>query len=97
MPLVGVLFKSGKFENLTFQIHGSVFGYGDLFNALVSFIIIATVVYFLIVAPMAVVAARRNRHVEATERDCPECLSSIPIAATRCKYCTSQVPPVVRR
>jgi large conductance mechanosensitive channel len=96
MPLVGVLFKSGKFENLTFQIHGSVFSYGDLFNAVVAFLIIAAVVYFLIVAPMAAVAAHRTRHVEATERDCPECLSSIPVAARRCKYCTSEVPPVVR-
>jgi large conductance mechanosensitive channel len=97
MPLVGVLFKSGKFENLSFQIHGSVFAYGDLFNAVVAFVIIAAVVYFLIVAPMAAYVARRNRHVEATERDCPECLSSIPIAARRCKYCTAEVPPVVRR
>jgi len=31
---------------------------------------------------------------EATERDCPECLSSIPLAATRCMYCTTTVPPV---
>jgi large conductance mechanosensitive channel len=93
MPLVGVLFKSGTFEDLTFQVHGSVFAYGDLFNAMVAFLIIAAVIYFLIVAPMAAVAARRNRHAEATERDCPECLSSIPIAASRCKYCTSQVPP----
>ena len=35
-----------------------------------------------------------TRQKEATERDCPECLSSIPIKAKRCMYCTSEVPPV---
>jgi large conductance mechanosensitive channel len=42
---------------------------------------------------MANITSRLTRHKEATERDCPECLSSIPVAATRCKYCTAQVAP----
>jgi large conductance mechanosensitive channel len=55
------------------------------------------VVYFLIVLPMAHLIVRLERSKEATERDCPECLSAIPIAATRCKYCTVEVaPPIVR-
>ena len=91
MPLVGVIFKSGTFEDLTFQIHGSVFHYGDFINAVVAFVIIAAVVYFLIVQPMAMLLARRSRQVEATERDCPECLSSIPKEARRCAFCTAEV------
>jgi large conductance mechanosensitive channel len=91
-PLIGAIWgKSNNFENLTFTLHGSKFAYGDLINAIVTFIIIAAVVYFLIVAPMAKLVLRLHGVREATERDCPECLSSIPIAAKRCKYCTVEL------
>ena len=100
-PLVGAIWgKSNSFENLTFTLHGSKFAYGDLINAVVSFLIIAAVVYFiifmavvyfLIVAPMAKLVLRLHGVKEATERDCPECLSSIPIAARRCRYCTVEL------
>ena len=80
------------------QVSSDVFYYqlGDFMNALISFLIIAAVVYFLIVAPMAKLVLRLHGAKEATERDCPECLSSIPIAATRCSFCTVPVPPVAR-
>jgi large conductance mechanosensitive channel len=91
-PLVGAIFGGkGNFENLTFTVHGSKFAYGDLINAVVTFLIIAAVVYFLIVAPMAKLLLRLHGAKEATERDCPECLSSIPIAAKRCAYCTVEL------
>ena len=91
-PLIGAIWgKSNNFENLTFTLHGSKFAYGDLINAIVTFLIIAAVVYFLIVAPMAKLVLRLHGAREATERDCPECLSSIPIAARRCKYCTVEL------
>ena len=48
-------------------------------------------VYFLIVAPMAKLVLRLHGAKEATERDCPECLSSIPMAARRCRYCTVEL------
>jgi len=57
-------------------------------------LIIAAVVYYLIIAPMARITARFQRQAEVTTRDCPECLSTIPIAATRCMYCTVAVAPV---
>lgn len=92
-PLIGAFFggKNNSFENLTFTVHGSKFAYGDLINAVMSFLIIAAVVYFLIVAPMAKLVLRLHGVKQATERDCPECLSSIPIAARRCKYCTVEL------
>ena len=55
---------------------------------MIAFLIIAAVVYFLIVAPMARITARFAKQAEVTTRDCPECLSTIPIAASRCMYCT---------
>lgn len=93
-PLIAAVGGQHDFSSLTFKMHGSTFKYGALFNALLSFLIIAAVVYFLIVAPMARITARFQRNVEVTTRDCPYCLSTIPIAASRCMYCTSEVTPV---
>jgi large conductance mechanosensitive channel len=92
-PLIAAIGHQPNFGNLTFTVNHSQFKYGLFINAVVSFLIVAAVVYFLIVAPMAKITSRLTRHKEATERDCPECLSSIPLAATRCKYCTAQVVP----
>ena len=93
-PLIAAIGGKPDFSSLAFTINGSRFTYGAFFNALLSFLIIAAVVYFLIVAPMAKITARFKREVEVTTRDCPECLSTIPIAATRCMYCTTVVAPV---
>ena len=75
-------------------MHGSTFKLGPALNALIAFLIIAAVVYFLVVAPMAKITARFAKQAEVTTRDCPECLSTIPIAASRCMYCTVPVVPV---
>ena len=93
-PLIAAIGGQPDFSSLTFKAHGSTFKYGAFINALVAFLIIAAVVYYLIVAPMAKITARFQRSVEVTTRDCPECLSTIPIAASRCMYCTSVVAPV---
>jgi len=96
-PLIAAIAGKPNFSALTFTVHRSTFLYGSFINAALAFLIVAAVVYYLIVAPMAKVTARFQRDVEVTTRDCPECLSTIPIAATRCKYCTSPVTPVVQQ
>jgi large conductance mechanosensitive channel len=93
-PLIAAIGGKPNFASLKFTVNHSTFLYGAFINALVAFLIIAAVVYFLVVSPMAKIMARLARAVEVTSRDCPECLSSIPIAATRCMYCTVTVPPV---
>jgi site-specific DNA-methyltransferase (adenine-specific) len=93
-PLIAAIGGQHDFSGLTFKLHGSTFKYGSFINALVAFLIIAAVVYFLIVSPMAKITARFAKQVEVTTRDCPECLSTIPIAASRCMYCTVPVAPV---
>jgi large conductance mechanosensitive channel len=93
-PLIAAVGGKPNFGKLSFTLHHSTFAYGAFINALVTFLIVAAVVYYLIVAPMAKINARFHKNVEATTRDCPECLSTIPIAATRCMYCTVQVRPV---
>ncbi|MHB1595572.1 MAG: large conductance mechanosensitive channel protein MscL [Streptosporangiaceae bacterium] len=94
-PLIAAIGGQPNFGSLSFTVNHSVFHYGLFVNALLSFIVIAAVVYFLIVAPTSKLLALSARKQAATQRDCPECLSKIPIAATRCMYCTSTVPPMV--
>jgi large conductance mechanosensitive channel len=99
-PLIAAIGGKPNFSGLYFTVNHSKFLYGSFLNALITFLIVAAVVYFLIVAPMVKITARFAKKVEATTRDCPECLSSIPIAATRCMYCTTVVtpetPPVIQ-
>jgi large conductance mechanosensitive channel len=93
-PLIAAIAGKPNFSRLTFTVHHSTFLYGSFLNAAISFLIVSAVVYYLIVAPMSQVSARLRHQEAATTRNCPECLSSIPIAATRCMYCTVPVPPV---
>jgi len=93
-PLIAAIGGKPDFSDLYFTVNHSKFLYGSFVNALVTFLIIAAVVYFLIVSPFSKLLARIQRKQEATDRACPECLSDIPIKATRCMYCTAVVPPV---
>ena len=75
-------------------MNGSKFMYGDVLNAIISFLIVASVVYFLVVAPMNILITRSKRREEPTDpssKKCPECLSEIPVEATRCAFCTIKV------
>jgi large conductance mechanosensitive channel len=93
-PLIAAIGGKPNFGSLSFTINKSHFLYGSFINALLSFVIIAAVIYYLVVGPSDRLMAIRNRNKEATERDCPQCLQSIPVNATRCMYCTAEVPPV---
>jgi large conductance mechanosensitive channel len=95
-PLIAAIGGKPKFGDLSFTVHNSHFLYGAFINAFVSFLIVAAVVYFLIVAPVAKITSSLQRNKAATNRDCPECLSSIPVAARRCMYCTAVVVPVTQ-
>jgi large conductance mechanosensitive channel len=57
-------------------------------------VIIAAVVYFLIIKPVAALLARYSPKKEVgPQRECPECLSDVPAAARRCALCTAEIPP----
>jgi large conductance mechanosensitive channel len=94
-PLVGALGGKGAFGGRTFTIHNSVFAYGDFINSVIAFIIMAAVVYFFVVVPFTKLLDKYKKEPEpdAPVRDCPECLSSIPAAATRCPFCTAVSAP----
>lgn len=94
-PLIAAIFGKPNFGNLFFTIHGSKFSYGLFINALVTFLVVAAVLYFLIVSPYARFQAlfTKTPEPEPPTRPCPYCLESIPAAATRCSHCTSEVEP----
>jgi large conductance mechanosensitive channel len=88
-PLIAAIGGQPDFSKLTFTVNHSTFKYGLFINALVSFVIIAAVVYFAVVLPVNRLMALTTRNEAATTKDCPECLSTIPIGARRCMYCTA--------
>jgi large conductance mechanosensitive channel len=97
-PLIAIPGKAADFSTLHFTINGSAFKYGDLVNNFITFVITAAAVFFFVVKPLNALAARRKRGVpepEVTTRPCPECLSDIPKAAHRCKFCTAPVDPIM--
>lgn len=93
-PLIAAIGGKPDFSNLSFTINSSRFTYGHFINALLSFLIIAGVVYFFVVKPVAALLERYAPKKEIGEqRSCPECLSDIPVAARRCAFCTAEVTP----
>lgn len=92
-PLIAAIGGKPDFSRLTFTVHNSKFFYGDFINAVVSFAIIAAVVFFLVLVPVNRLLEFTQRNQESTERECPECLSGVPKAARRCRFCTSPLAP----
>ena len=94
-PLIAAIGGNPDFGALTFTVNKSHFLYGAFINALISFLVIAAVVYFAVVKPVNALMARRRTEtpVSATTRECPECLSEVPVAARRCAFCTSELAP----
>jgi large conductance mechanosensitive channel len=94
-PLIAAIFGKPNFSSLYFTLNHSKFQYGSFINALLSFLIVATVVFFAVVVPLTALMRRLNvlpkDEPEPETHPCPECLSDIPVAARRCAFCTSEV------
>ena len=93
-PFIAAVAKQPDFSSISFTINGSKFLFGDFVNSVVSFIIIASAVYFAVVLPMNALMAkvqREDKPTQPTTKKCPECLSEIPIDARRCAHCTQPV------
>jgi len=87
MQLVAAIIGKPDFSNLTFSIGDGVIRYGSFLTALVTFLIIAWVLF------LVVKAVQKAMPAKVTQRDCPHCLSSIPIGAGTCSFCTKEVQP----
>lgn len=94
-PLIAAIGGQQDFSTLDFAINNSTFRYGDFINKVTTFVLIAAVIFFLVIAPLNALMARSRREPPAdpTKRKCPECLSEIPAEARRCAFCTSEVAP----
>lgn len=90
-PLIGAIFGGkGAFGNLHFTLNKSVFTYGDVLNKILIFVVVAAIIYFLVVIPVDRLMKRFKPSPEEPQptKECRECLSSIPMAASRCAFCT---------
>lgn len=92
-PLIGAFGGTPDFSGIFFTVNKSKFMIGDFFNAIISFLIIAAVIYFAVVIPInkLMEKMKSGKSEDPTEKACPECLSLIPVKAKRCKFCTSVV------
>ncbi len=94
-PLLAIPGDAASFSELSFTVSGSEFRYGAFMDAIISFVLVAAVLFFFVVRPVNHLMARRRTEpeLESTTRACPQCLSSIPLAAHRCAFCTADVAP----
>ena len=83
------------FSGVVLKLRGTPIMLGNFLNAAISFVIVASVVYFAIVLPLNTLMARLKKpapDAPSSMKTCPECLSEIPLAAKRCAHCTQPVP-----
>ncbi|MBP6884192.1 MAG: large conductance mechanosensitive channel protein MscL [Candidatus Pacebacteria bacterium] len=92
-PLIGAIAKVPDFSGWSFTINGSKFAYGHFLNSLISFILVASAVFFFIVKPMNMLIARSRKEApsDPTTKKCKECFSEIHIEAKRCAHCTQVI------
>jgi len=89
-PIIAAIFGQPDFSGLSFTIGKGVFQYGLFINAVISFLLIAAAIYFVVMAPMNKLAELRARGADPTTKKCPECLSEIQYGARRCAFCGSE-------
>ncbi|MBV9173959.1 MAG: large conductance mechanosensitive channel protein MscL [Chloroflexi bacterium] len=95
-PLIGAFGGVPDFSSLYFTINNSRFMIGDFINAVVAFVMMAAVIYYLIVLPASKLMDRFSPPPPPKTRECPYCLSDIPVKARRCAFCTSVVEDIVQ-
>jgi large conductance mechanosensitive channel len=95
-PLIAAIVEKPDFSFLVLTVHGGKIKYGNFLNAVIQFLLVAAAVYFIVVLPIGKVLAKFKPVPPAPPalRQCPECLSDIPVAAHRCSHCGQPVAPV---
>jgi large conductance mechanosensitive channel len=105
MPPIGLLLGRVNFTSLFFNLSGTPYAslaeaqaagaptinYGLFLNAILDFVIVAFVIFLLVRQMNRLTRKPEPAPAVPTSKDCPYCLSSIPIKATRCPHCTSQL------
>jgi large conductance mechanosensitive channel len=96
-PLIALAGGNPSFANLAFRVGHATFTYGAFLTDLLSFLIACLVVYYVLVLPVSRLIQLLERNRAATERDCPECTMSIPVAARRCPQCCAEITPTAEQ
>src|SRR3954452_11322880 len=93
MPIIAMIFGKPDFSSLTFTINNAVFRYGAFITALITFVLTAAAIFFFVVKPinMLMTRSRREPPADPATMKCPFCLSEVPIGASRCAFCTSEL------
>ncbi|MGI6371215.1 MAG: large conductance mechanosensitive channel protein MscL [Patescibacteria group bacterium] len=88
-PFIAAIAKVPDFGKLFFTINGSQFMYGHFINALISFLLVASAIFFFVIKPMnyLIERSRKKTTIDPTTKKCSECLSEIPVDAKRCSFC----------
>lgn len=96
-PLIAAIVKVPNFSSLKFTINGSQFMYGHFINTVIAFLLVATAVFFFVIKPINLIIAKSKKETptDPTSKRCKECLSEIPISATRCAFCTQKVDQIL--
>lgn len=92
-PMLGILGGIPDFSHFSVQVGKSTILIGSFLNALISFLIVATAIYFFVIVPMNKLKdlSNKGKSVDPTEKACPYCFSQISVKATRCPHCTSEL------
>jgi large conductance mechanosensitive channel len=90
-PLIAALVGKPDFSYLVAHVNGGAVTYGNFINAVIAFLLLAFVIYFFLVLPTNHLIAKMKGPEAATNKTCGECLSEIPLAAHRCKFCGQPV------
>ncbi|HEV2316793.1 MAG TPA: MscL family protein [Thermoplasmata archaeon] len=94
LPLISIP-GSTNYASWKVTVGHGIFLPGTVLTALITLIVVALVIFFAVVRPLAHLAARRAAKQAAaapTTKECPDCLSQIPLKAHKCMYCTSAQP-----
>jgi large conductance mechanosensitive channel len=93
MQLIAAAVGRPDFSRLTFDVAGTPIRYGEFLTALVNFLVIAFVLFLIVRGINRAMSLRGEKEEPPKMRDCPFCLTSIPVNAQRCSACTSHVEP----
>jgi large conductance mechanosensitive channel len=91
MPVVGIFLGGINFSNLSFTIGNAVIKWGDFVQAVIDFLIIAIIVFLMVRGINRLEKKEPEKKPSPTTKDCPHCFTAIPIKATRCPNCTSEL------
>jgi large conductance mechanosensitive channel len=90
-PVIAAIVKKPDFSDLSFELNGAKFLYGDFINAMISFLLVAAAVYYFVVLPVNTMMKRFEKQALPDRKKCPECQSDIPLTARRCAFCAQPV------